>query len=103
MNEHYFQPTPIIEELLSAHLTDDAIWDKTTPCDVFFNIIDDTETTTSIQTTNKSTYDCRKLDFRDPVKVITSMSHDNDEPWFDAHEDFDLWYVTSETMNNYNE
>ena len=22
-------------------------------------------------------------------------------PWFDAHEDFDLWYDTSETMNDY--
>ena len=31
------------------------------------------------------------------------MSHDNDETWFDAYEEFDLWHNTPETMDNYKE
>ena len=78
------------------------LWDNTNPCDVSFDIVDDAEITTSIYITNKSTYDCRKLDYLDPVKVTTSVSQDNDKPWLDAQEDFDSWYDTSETMNDYN-
>ena len=30
------------------------------------------------------------------------MPHDDDKPWFDANENFDLWYDTSDTMHDYN-
>ena len=103
MTEHHFQPTPIVEELISVYPTGDVIWDNNNQWDVSFDIVDDAETTTNIHITNKSTYDCHKLDSQDPVTVTTSMSHNNDKPWFDAYEDFDLWYDTSEAMNDYNE
>ena len=31
------------------------------------------------------------------------MSNEDDNPWFDTHEEFDLWYNTSETMDDYKE
>ena len=31
------------------------------------------------------------------------MSNEDDKPWFDAHEEFDLWYNTPETRDNYKE
>ena len=38
----------------------------------------------------KSTYDCRKFDAQDPVTTTISISHDDGDPWFDKHEDFDF-------------
>ena len=37
------------------------------------------------------------------VTTTISMSINDDKPWFDAHEEFDLWYDTPETMDNYQE
>ena len=49
-----------------------------------------------------STSTCRKFDSQELLLVTISVSHDDDESWFDAHiEFFDLWYNTSETMDNY--
>ena len=31
------------------------------------------------------------------------MSHDDDKPWSVEHEDFDVWYNTSETTDYYKE
>jgi len=78
-------------------------WDNTNPCDESFDIADDAEITTSIHITKESTYASLKFDSQHPVIVAISMSHDDDEPWFHAQEDFDLWYDTSETMDDYNE
>ena len=69
ITEHHFQPTLIVEELLSAHPTDDAIWDNTNPCNVYFDTADDTEITTSIDITKEST-----------VTTTISMSNDDDKP-----------------------
>ena len=49
----------------------------------------------------KSTSTCGKFDPHKLPTVTVSMSHEDDESWFDAHEDFDLWHNTSETMDNY--
>ena len=103
ITEHHFQLTLIVEELLSAHPTNDFIWDNTNPCDASFDIVNETEITPSINITKKSTSTCRKFYSRDLVTVTISMSHDDDKSWFDAHEYFDSWYDTTETTNNYNE
>ena len=79
----------IVKELLTAHPTDDAIWDNTNSCNVYFNTADGAEIATSIDITKEST-----------VTTIISMSIKDDEPWFDAHEEFDLRYNTQETMDN---
>ena len=101
--EHHFQPTPIVEELLSTHLADDAIWDNTNPRDVSFDTADDVEITTSIHVTKELIYDCRKFDAQDPVTTTISMSHDDDKEWFNAHEEFDLLHNTPETLDDYKE
>ena len=87
-----FNPTPIVKELLSAHPTNDTIWDNTNSYNVSFDTTDDAEVTTSIHVTKEST-----------LTTTISMSNDDDESWFDAHEEFDSWYNTSETMDNYKE
>ena len=92
ITKHYFQPTLLVEELLLAHLADDAIWDNTNPYKVSFDTTDDAEITTSIHVTKEST-----------VTTTISMSNDDDKPWFDVHKEFDLWYNTPETMDNYKE
>ena len=63
---------------------------NTNQCNVSFDTVDDTEVTTSIHITKEST-----------VTTTISMSNNDDEPWLDAHEEFDLWYDTPETMDNY--
>ena len=82
----------IVEELISAHPTDDAILDNTNPCDVSLDDIDGTETVASIDITKEST-----------ITTTTSMSTKDDELWFNAHEESDSWYDTPETMNKYKE
>ena len=49
----------------------------------------------------ESTSICRKFDSQEFLLVTISISHDDDESWFDAHKDFDLWHDTLETMDNY--
>ena len=88
--KHHFRPITIVKELLSAHLTDDAIWDNTNPCNVSLDTIDGAENAANIDVTKEST-----------VTTTTSMSIEDDKPWLDAHEDFDWWYNTPETMNDH--
>ena len=99
--EQHFQPTPIIKEPLSAHPTYDVIQDNTNPCNVFSDTTDEADITTSIHITKESVCDCRKFDAEDTVTMTTSMSHNDDNPWFDAYVDFNLLYNTSETMDDY--
>ena len=55
-----------------------------------FDNTDDAEIATSINVTKEST-----------VTTVIFMPIEDDKPWFDAHEEFDLWYDTLETMDNY--
>ena len=103
ITEHHFWPTLFVKELLSAHPTDDAIWDNTNTCNISFNTEDNAEIITSIHITKESTFTCYKFDSQDLLPVTVSMSHDDDDSWFDAHKDFDLWHNTSKPMDNYNE
>ena len=48
ITKNHFQLTSIIEELLSAHPTDNAIWDNTNLCSVSFDTVDGAEIATSI-------------------------------------------------------
>ena len=86
ITKHHFQPTTIVEELLLAHPTDDAIWDNINPCDVSFDNTDGTEIASSIDVTKELT-----------VTTTIFMSIKDDKPWFDANEEFDLWYKIPET------
>ena len=92
ITKHHSQPTSIVEELLSAYPTDDAIWNNTNPCHVSFGTADGTEIATSIDVTKEST-----------VTTILSMSNKDDTPWFDTNEEFDSWYNTTETKDDYRE
>ena len=92
ITKHDFQPTPIVEELLSAHLTEEAILDNTNPCNISFDIIDGAEIAASIKVTKEST-----------TTTTIFMSIEDDEPWFDAHDQFYSWYNTPEIMDNYKE
>ena len=66
-----------------------------------FDAIDDAEFTTSIHIVRELTSTCRKFDSQELLPVTISMSHDDDESWFDAHKDFDSWHGISETMDTY--
>ena len=79
-------------DVIAALPTDDAIWDKTNPCEVSLDNIEGTETTANIDVIKEST-----------VTTTTSMSTKGDELWFNAHEDSDSWYDAPETTDNYQE
>ena len=49
--KHHLQPTTIVEELLAAHLNDDAIWDNTNPCNISLDDIDGTKSVAGIDIT----------------------------------------------------
>ena len=79
ITEHHLQPTLSVKELLSAHLTEDAMWDNINPCNISFDTVYNAEITTSIHITKESTSTCCKFDSQDPLPVTTSMSYDDDK------------------------
>ena len=101
ITEHKFRPILSVEELLAAHPTSDAIWDHNSPCGVSIATVYNIEITTNNHIIKKSTSTCCKSYSQELLSVIISMAYDDDESWFDAHKDFDLWHNTSETIDNY--
>ena len=98
--EPNFRPIRSVEELLAVHTFDDPILDHTDPCNVSIDTVDNAEIITSSHIMEELIYACHKFDSQELLPVTVSMSHDDDESWFDVHKDFDSWHDTSETMDN---
>ena len=76
---------------------------NTNPYNVSFDATDEVKITTSIHVTKELTYDCRKFYAWDPFTTTICMSHDDDEPWFDAFREFNSRHDTPEAIDNYKE
>ena len=112
ITKHHVQPVTRVKELLAAHPDDDSIWNNTDPCDVYLDNTSDIEGPVSIDVTKgpvkaTTTPMWIKIDnntnvAQNPVTTTTTpMSIEDDETWYDANEENDLWHNATETMNNY--
>ena len=74
--KHHFRPATTVEQLLTAHPNDDAIWDNTDPCNASLDNTSGTKDLANVDVIEKS-----------GARKIMPVSTKDDETWYNVIEE----------------